>query len=114
MKLLNGSAAVVLAGLISVMPASAQDTSIHMRSNLSVASSANMERIPPRSTLSSSDRKFIVNMARVNQSEILMGQLAQRRGGDWARAYGKDMEREHTLALEELKKLAANDGISIP
>ena len=42
-------------GVLSIAPASAQDSTIHTHSNLSVASSADMERIPPKVGFSEAD-----------------------------------------------------------
>jgi len=89
-----------------VTPALGQDSTIHSRSNLSVASSANMERIPPKQGISDEDRYFIMSMAKVHMAEIQCAEIAQRNGGEWSQAYGKDMAREHNLALEELRKIA--------
>ncbi|MFI5387060.1 MAG: DUF4142 domain-containing protein [Fimbriimonadales bacterium] len=91
-----------------------QNDVIHTRYNLSVASSADMERIPPRQGLSDKDLKFLIVMARVHMAEIQFGQLAQRNGGEWAQGYGKDMVREHMIALEEVKKAAADNGLAVP
>ena len=110
--------AMVLAGAafgaLALTPAGAQTSNIHSRSNLVVASSANMERIPPAMGLNAADSGFMKNAAIANMAEVQIGQLAQRNGGDWGKAYGKDMEREHTLALEELKKVARDKGVSLP
>lgn len=94
--------------------AGAQSSNIHMRSNLVVASSANMERIPPAKGLNSQDNAFFKQAAIANIAEVKLGQLAQRNGSEWGQSYGKDMEREHTLALEELKKIAGEKGFSLP
>lgn len=93
----------------------AQDTStIRSRSNLVVASSANMEHIAHKTALSAGDIRFLRQMSVVHRTEIKFGQLAQNRGGDWAKGYGKDMEREHNLALAELQKIAKDNGIALP
>lgn len=108
-------------GLVSTMvlvacvaSASSQSSTIHSRSSLSVASSANMERIGIRNGLSRDDIMFMKDMAKGNRAEAQLGELAQRNGGSWGRGFGKDMSREHGLALEELKKLAARKGVELP
>jgi putative membrane protein len=106
-------AGVILGSLLATS-AIAQDTTIHSRSNLSVASSANMEKIPPKQGLTQADRIFITTMAKVHMAEIQCGQIAQRNGGEWGKAYGKDMEHEHNLALEELRKIATTYAIALP
>jgi len=92
----------------------AQETTIHSRFNLSVASSANMERIPPKQGLSDLDKQFLRSMAQVNIAEIQLGRLAQRSGSTWGRGFGADMVREHTILLEQLKEVAANASFSLP
>jgi putative membrane protein len=115
MKLRTGFVLVgaVLASMTAVQ-APAQTATIHSRYSLSTASSANMDRILPKSGLSQADRTFLATMAQVNMAEIQIGQLAQRQGGDWGKVFGKDMEREHTMALEELKKIAIDEGFALP
>lgn len=113
-------ASALLAGAflaaIWVTPAMAQNTStIRTRASLSVASSANMKRIAPHKMgLSRSDKKFVHDIAMVHMAEIEMGKLAQRNGGDWGRQYGRDMVREHTIALEELKQRFKGRNVMMP
>lgn len=64
--------------------------------------------------LSRKDKKFMAEIAKGNMAEVQLGILAQRRGDTWGRAYGRDMQREHTLALEELKKTARKAGVWLP
>jgi len=109
-------ATALVLGAVLIVPAFAQNTStIHSRSNLSVASSANMEHIPPhRLGLNGNDRRFMMDVAGANRSEMMLGKLAEQNGGEWAQGFGKDMQREHGIALEELKKVAMDKGISLP
>ena len=99
---------------MAIGQAAAQDSTIHSRSNLVVASSANMMRVPPQVGFNTMDIKFFKAVAGAHIAEIKMGQLAQERGGRWAKGYGKDMEREHTLALEQLKQIALDRGLTLP
>jgi putative membrane protein len=102
------------AAVIGASIASAQTSTIHSKHQLSVASSANMRRIPPRSALTRNDLTFMKNAAIANMAEIQLGQLAQRNGAEWGRGFGKDMEREHTIALAGLKKIAHENGVTLP
>jgi putative membrane protein len=113
---LNGSMllAGAMLGVMLVTQATGQNSTIHSRSNLTVASSANMELIPPKQGISNADLSFIRTMAKVHIAEIQCGQIAQRNGDEWGKAYGKDMEREHNMAIEELKKLAGTYAITLP
>lgn len=101
-------------GAFATVLAAAQDSTIHSRSNLAVASSANMTMVPPAVGFNNMDIKFMKSVAMANIAEVKFGQLAQERGGEWAKAYGKDMEREHTLALEQLKQIAKDRGVNLP
>jgi len=73
-----------------------------------------MEKIPPKNGLNRADRMFMMDAAIANRAEVKLGQLAQNRGGEWSREFGKDMAREHGQALEELKKIAGDKGVSLP
>jgi putative membrane protein len=105
----------LLAGALAIATAFGQGSStIRSKHSLSVASSANMHRIPPTAGVSRTDVTFLRTAAVVHMAEIQIGQLAQRNGATWGRGYGHDMEREHMIALNELKKLAKNKGVSLP
>src|SRR5579862_5504790 len=110
------STATLIAGLIAALaaPAAAQTDIIHSHYDLSVASTANMKRIPLIAGLNSEDRHFLADIARANIAEIELGILAQRNGSDWGKGFGKDMEREHKIALDELKAVATKDGVDLP
>ncbi|HVT12000.1 MAG TPA: DUF4142 domain-containing protein [Fimbriimonadaceae bacterium] len=109
-KILLGAAFI----LCGVYPALAQTSTIHTRSNLSVASSANMARIKLTTSLNRRDRNFLAAIAQGNRDEIRLGELAERQGGPWGRAFGRDMQREHGLLLAQLKKTAQKQGIGLP
>lgn len=109
-----GALATILAATLAVSGTAQQSRMVKSKSNMAVASSAVMSRIKHATGVNAADRKFLNEIAIANRAEILLGKLAQQKGGSWARNYGKDMEREHTLALEELKKVAGEIGVSIP
>jgi putative membrane protein len=52
--------------------------------------------------------------ARANTAEIEIGKLAQKNGGTWGRGFGRDMAREHGIALADLRQLAKHKGVSLP
>jgi putative membrane protein len=106
--------ATTVVAVLAIGQAAAQDTTIHSRSNLVVASSANMTRVPPAVGFNQNDLQFMKAVAGAHIAEIKFGQLAQARGGEWAKGYGKDMEREHTLAFEQLKQIAKDRGVALP
>lgn len=108
-------AITVLIASLAIATAFGQNSStIRSRHSMSVASSANMHRIMPVVGVSRNDVMFIKDAAIINMAEIQLGQLAQRNGAAWGKGYGHDMEREHTIALSALKKLAMNKGVSLP
>lgn len=106
-------AGALLAGMSASSYAQNHST-IHSSHNLSVASSANMRHIPPRNGLTRTDLTFMRNAAMANTAEVELGKLAQRNGSTWGRGFGRDMEREHTIALADLKQLAKTKGVSLP
>lgn len=79
-----------------------------------IHSTANMEKMKPRNGVSSTDRMFVKNAAIVNMAEVKLGQLAQKRGASWGKAYGGDMVREHTMAQKELWTVAHTKKIALP
>lgn len=79
-----------------------------------IHSTANMEKMKPRNGVSAKDRMFVKDAAIANMAEIKLGQLAQRRGASWGKAYGRDMEREHGMAQKELWTVAHSKRIALP
>ncbi len=94
--------------------ASAQTATIREHHTLGIASTANMERIPPASGLSAHDWTFVKDCAKGHMAEIMMGRIAQANGSGWSKEFGMDMVREHGLALEELKTIAQQKGFALP
>jgi putative membrane protein len=78
-----------------------------------IAEDQNEERFDDRK--SEKDANFLVEAAAINLEEIKLGELAQQKGtmAD-TKSLGKMMVDEHTTALNDLKALAADKGISIP
>ena len=61
------------------------------------------------------DAQFLVKAAEINLEEIELGKLAQQNCKmTVVKELGAMMEKEHTNALDELKKLAAKKTITIP
>jgi putative membrane protein len=73
-----------------------------------------LDRIALRNGLNQQDMTFLRQAADINMAEIMLGKLAQERGSGWAKDYGADMQREHSMALEELKPLAQQKGVGLP
>lgn len=65
------------------------------------------------SSVSGQDRSFAKSVAQINAAEIMLGQLAQRKGGRWTKAFGADMVREHKMADQELRQIASRNRISL-
>jgi putative membrane protein len=69
----------------------------------------------PAEGLSARDRKAMKDAALSNMMEIKAAEIAQRQGSSaWTRQFAKDMEREHTLAHEELRLIADSKGMELP
>src|SRR5437762_6679132 len=65
--------------------------------------------------LSHGDRKFIENAAAGGMAEVEMGKLAeQHAASDQVKQFGKKMADDHQKANEQLKKIAASKGITLP
>lgn len=65
--------------------------------------------------LSSADRKFVEKAAIGGMTEVKMGQLAQEKGTSQAvKDFGAKMVTDHTKANEELTKVAAAKGVTVP
>jgi putative membrane protein len=61
----------------------------------------------PGQQASSADQTFLDRAARINQQEIELGKLAQKKGSSQAiKDLGKRMEQDHTAAQNELKQIA--------
>src|SRR4051812_10268445 len=64
---------------------------------------------------SSFDRKFVIEAAQGNLLEVLLGQLAQSHSDNpQVQEFGAILERDHSMALEQTRQLAAELGISLP
>lgn len=65
--------------------------------------------------MSSADQKFMMMAATGGMAEIEMARLAlQRSGNESVKQYAQKMIDDHTMAGEELKRLAAMKGITLP
>jgi putative membrane protein len=66
------------------------------------------------SSLSSTDRNFILQAARSNMLEVELGRLAVQRGAsDAVKQHGQQMVEEHSQANQELMQLAMQKGIEL-
>ena len=86
-----------------------------IRVNLEIGRPENFDDVPNKTGLNAMDKKFMKNMAYINLFEVRAGQLAQKKGSQfWTRNYGWEMEREHSMAWESLKLLAASKNFELP
>ena len=68
-----------------------------------------------KSTLSSSDRKFMEKAAAGGMAEVQLGQLAKQRGSsDEVKSFGARMSSDHAKANDELRALASSKGVTLP
>jgi|SRR5690348_17130206 len=68
-----------------------------------------------KSTLSSSDRKFMEKAAAGGMAEIQLGSLAKQRGSsDEVKKFGAQMSRDHSKASDELREIASSKGVTLP
>ena len=65
-------------------------------------------------SLNEQDRMFIQNVAKANQDEIDLGNLAQQKSSNsQVKSYGNTLVTDHTKNQQELSNLAARKGVSI-
>jgi len=68
-----------------------------------------------KSTLSSSDRKFMEKAAEGGMVEVQLGTLARQRGSsEEVKNFGAQMTRDHSKANDELRELASSKGVTLP
>jgi putative membrane protein len=66
-------------------------------------------------TLSSSDRKFVMEAAHGGMMEVELGRLAAQKGAsDDVKQFGQRMLDDHSKANDELMQLAKTKGITLP
>ena len=66
-------------------------------------------------SVSTDDQKFMENAARAGMAEVDAAKLARQKGESQAvKDFARHMEKDHTAANEELKKLAGAKGVSLP
>jgi putative membrane protein len=67
------------------------------------------------STLSDDDKEFATKAAQGNMSEVSLGSMAAQKGESAdVKTFGNRMVNDHGKALDELKQLAQNKGITLP
>lgn len=68
-----------------------------------------------KSTLSTSDRKFMEKAAAGGMAEVQLGQLAKQRGAsDEVKSFGAQMSKDHARANDELRAIATSKGVTLP
>jgi putative membrane protein len=64
---------------------------------------------------SSSDEKFAAEAAAGGMAEVKLGHLAEQKGSSaTVKAFGQKMVTDHTKAGDELKKIAEDQGMTLP
>jgi putative membrane protein len=65
--------------------------------------------------LSSGDKSFIKDAATGGMMEVELGKLAaEKAGSDKVKAFGRQMQDDHSKANDELKNLAKDKGVELP
>ncbi len=66
-------------------------------------------------TVDAADRQFVDRAHSINQGEIELGKLAQRRGTTpEVRELGRRMVKDHTAALDQLRVVGRQNDLSLP
>jgi putative membrane protein len=68
-----------------------------------------------KGSLAGADRKFVLEAARGNMTEVELGKLAsERASSDAVKQFGQRMAADHGKAYDELKDLAQQKGLALP
>jgi predicted outer membrane protein len=68
-----------------------------------------------KGSLAGADRKFVLEAARGNMTEVELGKLAsERASSDAVKQFGQRMATDHGKAYDELKDLAQQKGLALP
>lgn len=79
------------------------------------SSQSSATQAKPATNLSHGDRKFLEKAAEGGMAEVQLGQLAQQKASsDQVKQFGKRMVDDHTKADDQLKKIAADKGVTLP
>ncbi len=71
--------------------------------------------VPAYSAMSSADKQFLINAAKIDMTEAHEGQMAEDRAGKSdVKDLGKTLVTDHTQDYEQLTALAAKTGVTIP
>ena len=68
---------------------------------------------PKAPAVSGPDQTFIQDAARINQTEMALGPLAQKSSNPQVKAFGRRLEADHSKAQKELETLAAAKGVAL-
>lgn len=70
---------------------------------------------PAASALNKADQKIVMDMARANMAEIEAGKLAvSKTQNAEVKTFAQQMIDDHTKALNDVKQLAQNKGVTLP
>jgi len=65
--------------------------------------------------VSKEDERLMMQLARANIAEINAGKLAEQKSiNDQVKSFAKKMVDDHTKALDDLKQIAMNKGVTLP
>jgi putative membrane protein len=88
-------------------------TSAQTMQNAPAATSSSMPNAAQK--LSKRDRDFVMDAATGGMAEVELGKLAQQNAqDDQVKQFGARMVQDHSKANDELKTIAANQGIELP
>lgn len=92
----------------------AQNTATGMGGNANRTADNSADRATG-GNLSSSDRDFVTKAARGGMAEVEIARLAETKASSpRVKEYARQLVEDHTMANEELKRIAANDNVALP
>ena len=100
---------------VAVMMCMGMRVSAVAQDNTSMNSGAGQDMNRDMMKMSSADRKFMMTAAMGGMAEVEMARLAlQKSASDSVKQYAQKMIDDHTMAGDELKRLASMKGVTLP
>jgi predicted outer membrane protein len=100
---------------VAVMMCMGMRMSAVAQDNTSMNSGAGQDMNRDMMKMSSADRKFMMTAAMGGMAEVEMARLAlQKSASDSVKQYAQKMIDDHTMAGDELKRLASMKGVTLP
>jgi putative membrane protein len=106
---------VLLVGLVLAQQDQNTNSNMNQNTNMSGKKGSTNGQNTNAPTVSSSDRKFMMEAATAGMEEVELGRVAAARGStDAVKQFGQRMVDDHSKANEELTQIASTKGVALP